>query len=142
MTEGRCAAPQCKLWGDFFERGPVVSLMPRQTAILRVAPTRSRTSLRSGIRRANGRENFQCVRSVVRGVAALACLAAGFPSRERILRLEGLGLFALCILKLFIYDLRNLETAYRILSFIALGAFLLGVSLIYTRFRTQIQRYL
>lgn len=98
--------------------------------------------MRSGIRRANGRENFQCVRSVVRGVAALACLAAGFPSRERILRLEGFGLFTLCILKLFIYDLRNLETAYRILSFIALGAFLLGVSLIYTRFRTQIQRYL
>jgi hypothetical protein len=31
------------------------------------------------------------------------------------------AMFALCILKLFLYDLRNLETAYRILSFIALG---------------------
>jgi hypothetical protein len=73
---------------------------------------------------------------------ALASLGIGFPARERILRLQGLCVFALCILKLFLYDLRNLETAYRILSFIALGAILLGVSLIYTRFRTQIQRYL
>jgi hypothetical protein len=80
--------------------------------------------------------------TVVWGFEASACLGAGFPLRERILRLQGLGLLALCILKLFIYDLRNLETMYRILSFIALGAILLGVSLIYTRFRTQIQRYL
>jgi uncharacterized membrane protein len=80
--------------------------------------------------------------TVVWGLEALACLGAGFPLRERILRLQGLGLLVLCILKLFIYDLRNLETMYRILSFIALGAILLGVSLIYTRFRTQIQRYL
>jgi uncharacterized membrane protein len=73
---------------------------------------------------------------------ALACLGMGFPARERILRLQGLGVFALCILKLFLYDLRHLETVYRILSFIALGAILLGVSLIYTRFRSQIQHYL
>ncbi len=76
------------------------------------------------------------------GLEALVCLVSGFPARERILRLQGLAVFALCILKLFLYDLRNLETVYRILSFLALGAILLGVSLIYTRFRTQVQRYL
>lgn len=80
--------------------------------------------------------------TVAWGLEALVCLAAGFPARERILRLQGLVVFALCILKLFVYDLRSLEAMYRILSFIALGAILLGVSLVYTRFRNQIQRYL
>ncbi len=80
--------------------------------------------------------------TVAWGLEALACLGTGFPGRERILRLEGLAIFALCILKLFLYDLRNLETAYRILSFIALGVILLSISWIYTRFRVRIQRYL
>jgi len=76
------------------------------------------------------------------GFEGLALLAAGFPLRERVLRLEGLGLLLFCILKLFVYDLRNLETLYRILSFIALGLILLAVSWIYTRFREHIRRLL
>jgi len=65
--------------------------------------------------------------TVVWGFEALTCLGCGFPARERILRLQGLALFALCTLKLFLYDLRHLETLYRILSFTALGIILLGV---------------
>lgn len=80
--------------------------------------------------------------TVAWGLEALACLGSGFPARERVLRLLGLAVFALCILKLFLYDLRNLETVYRILSFIALGLILLCVSWIYTRFRVEIRRYL
>lgn len=76
------------------------------------------------------------------GFEGLACLSTGFALRERILRLEGLGILLLCILKLFLYDLRNLETVYRIFTFVALGLILLGVSWIYTRFRLQIRRYL
>ncbi|MES1256970.1 MAG: DUF2339 domain-containing protein [Acidobacteriota bacterium] len=45
-------------------------------------------------------------------------------------------------MKLFVYDLRNLETLYRILSFVALGLILLAVSWIYTRFREHIRRLL
>ncbi len=80
--------------------------------------------------------------TVAYGVLGLALLAAGFPSRERTLRLEGLALLLACILKLFLYDLRSLETLYRILSFVALGIILLGVSWIYTRFRERLKRYL
>ena len=69
-------------------------------------------------------------------------LAAGFAARERMLRLSGLTLLLLCIGKVFFFDLRNLETMYRILSFIGLGVVLLLVSWIYTRFREQLQRYL
>jgi hypothetical protein len=76
------------------------------------------------------------------GFEGLALLACGFALRERILRLEGLALLLICILKLFVYDLRNLETLYRILSFVALGLILLAVSWIYTRFRDHIRKLL
>lgn len=76
------------------------------------------------------------------GVEAVALLAIGFPLRDRLQRLTGLFLFLVCVLKLFLYDFRQLETLNRIVSFIALGAILVSVSWIYTRFRGRIQRYL
>jgi hypothetical protein len=76
------------------------------------------------------------------GAEGVALLTAGFPLRDRTLRLSGLTLFMVCILKLFVYDLRQLETLYRILSFIVLGLILLSMSWVYTRFRDRIQRYL
>jgi len=80
--------------------------------------------------------------TVALGLEGLALLGAGFGLRERILRLQGLALLLACILKLFVYDLRNLETVYRILSFIVLGLIMLCVSWIYTRFREHIRRLL
>ena len=80
--------------------------------------------------------------TVALGFEGLALLSAGFALRERILRMQGLALLLTCILKLFVYDLRSLETMYRILSFIALGLIMLCVSWIYTRFREHVQRLL
>lgn len=76
------------------------------------------------------------------GLEAVALLCTGFVMRERPLRLAGLGLLLVCIGKAFLYDLRNLETVYRILSFTGLGAMLLAVSWLYTRFREQLRRML
>ena len=73
---------------------------------------------------------------------SVALLGCGFALRERVLRVEGLALLFACILKVFLYDLRNLETVYRILSFIALGVILLAVSWIYTRFHEHVRRLL
>jgi len=80
--------------------------------------------------------------TVAWGIEGAALLGLGFPLRDRTLRLSGLTLFLLCVGKLFLYDLRELETIYRILSFFVLGVILVGVSWLYTRFRDQIQRYL
>lgn len=76
------------------------------------------------------------------GLEGIALLAIGFATRDRWLRLSGLGLLLLCIAKVFFYDLRNLETIYRIFSFIGLGLILLAVSWIYTRFKEQLQKLL
>lgn len=73
---------------------------------------------------------------------AIVLLAAGLLLRERALRLSGLALLLGCIGKAFLYDLRNLETPYRILSFVGLGAILLIVSAGYTRFKDSLQKHL
>jgi hypothetical protein len=82
------------------------------------------------------------VLTVAWGAQGLALLGAGFPLRDRMLRLSGLALLLFCILKLFVYDLSYLETLPRIFSFLALGLILVGVSWIYTRFRERVQKYL
>jgi hypothetical protein len=69
-------------------------------------------------------------------------LVVGFLTRERVLRLSGLALLFVCILKLFAYDLRQLEALARILSFVVLGLVLLAVSWIYTRYRDEIRKLL
>jgi uncharacterized membrane protein len=67
------------------------------------------------------------------GLEGIGLLAVGFLFSERILRINGLALLLVCILKLFVYDLSSLETIYRIVSFIGLGVILLAVSWAYTR---------
>jgi uncharacterized membrane protein len=76
------------------------------------------------------------------GLEGAALLVVGFLARERVLRLSGLALLFLCILKLFAYDLRQLEALARILSFVVLGLVLLAVSWFYTRYREHIRRLL
>jgi len=80
--------------------------------------------------------------TVAWGAEAIVLLAAGFALRDRVLRLSGLALFLVCTLKLFFWDLRNLETLPRIMSFIVLGLLLVAVSWVYTRFRAQVQKFL
>jgi len=76
------------------------------------------------------------------GIQGVTLLAAGFPLRDRVLRLSGLAILLFCILKLFVYDLSYLETLPRIFSFLVLGLILVAVSWVYTRFRDRVARYL
>ena len=82
------------------------------------------------------------VTTVAWGVQGVVLLLAGFPLRQRCLRLAGLGLLLICVGKLFGYDLRHLDLPFRVLSFVVLGVILIGVSFAYSRFREQISRYL
>jgi len=76
------------------------------------------------------------------GAEAVVLLVAGFAFRDRVLRLSGLALFLVCTVKLFFWDLRNLDTLPRIVSFIVLGGLLVAVSWVYTRFRTVVNKFL
>lgn len=80
--------------------------------------------------------------TVAWAIQGLGLMAAGFVIRERTFRLSGFGLFAVCLFKVFLIDLRGVETIYRIFSFIVLGIILLLVSFGYTRHRDVIKRYI
>ena len=62
-----------------------------------------------------------------------ALMAVGFWKRSALVRWQALALVAFTIGKVFIYDVSELERGYRILSFIGLGAVLLGISFVYQR---------
>ncbi len=60
-------------------------------------------------------------------------MAVGFRKRSAFVRWQSLILIAFTICKVFLYDFSQLGGSYRIVSFIALGAVLLGISFIYQR---------
>src|SRR5579871_77590 len=57
----------------------------------------------------------------------------GFRQRSAFVRWQALILIGFTIVKVFIYDVSQLDKGYRILSLVALGAVLLGISFIYQR---------
>ncbi len=66
-------------------------------------------------------------------LAGVALLAVGFRRHAALLRWEGLALLAVTIVKVFLVDTSRLSQGYRIVSFLALGVLLLGVSFAYQR---------
>lgn len=71
--------------------------------------------------------------SVVWGLYGAGLLLVGRVRRARLLRLMALALLTLTTLKVFFLDLSALDRAYRIVSFIVLGAILLAVSYLYQK---------
>jgi uncharacterized membrane protein len=85
-------------------------------------------------------QNYRQI-SLVRGftysaiwlIYGAALMAVGFRKRSAFLRWQALILIAITTGKIFLYDMSQLGGSYRILSFIALGGVLLGISFVYQR---------
>jgi uncharacterized membrane protein len=60
-------------------------------------------------------------------------MAVGFWRRSAFVRWQALVLIALTIVKVFVYDVSELDRGYRIVSFIVLGVLLLAISFVYQR---------
>jgi len=71
--------------------------------------------------------------SVVWALYGAGLLLVGSTRGARLLRLLGLALLAVTAVKVFVFDLSALDSAYRIVSFIVLGAILLVVSYLYQK---------
>ena len=67
-------------------------------------------------------------------------MAIGFWRRSSFVRWQALILIAVTILKVFIYDVSQLEREFRILSFIVLGILLLAISFAYQQNWLQLPR--
>ena len=60
-------------------------------------------------------------------------MIVGCVRRSAFVRWQALILIAVTIVKVFVYDVSQLDRAYRIVSFIVLGALLLAISFVYQR---------
>ncbi|MCX6605169.1 MAG: DUF2339 domain-containing protein [Acidobacteria bacterium] len=76
--------------------------------------------------------------SLLLALYGLALMAQGMARNFRLHRVLGLGLFALVVLKLYLYDIWQLDRFYRILAFVVLGALLLSGSFLYSRYRHRL----
>ena len=75
-------------------------------------------------------------------VYASLALVLGIVKRWRVVRLAGLGLLVVPILKLFLFDSFALERGFRVAAFMGLGGILLVGGFLYQRYTTAIRGFL
>ena len=73
---------------------------------------------------------------------AVALLVVGIAKGSRPVRLAALGLLAIPIAKVFVYDVFTLERAYRVAAFVGLGVLLLASGYLYQRYGKAIKGFL
>ncbi|TPN76120.1 DUF2339 domain-containing protein [Mesorhizobium sp. CU2] len=73
-------------------------------------------------------------------VIGVALLTAGVWLKSQVLRIASAALIATAVLKVFLFDMSELEGVLRALSFIGLGAVLIGIGLFYQRLLTRAAR--
>jgi uncharacterized membrane protein len=80
----------------------------------------------------------QATYSVLWTAFGAALLALGLWSRRRSYRFGGIALLLVTVGKVLAFDMAQVNTPYRILSCIALGAALVALSFLYHRFSDQL----
>ena len=75
-------------------------------------------------------------------VYAVILLVVGITKRWRLVRLSALGLLAIPIVKVFVYDVFALEQVYRIIAFVGLGFLLLASAYFYNRYSKAVKSFL
>lgn len=73
---------------------------------------------------------------------ALGLFFAGFLMHARLFRLGGLGILALALCRIVLFDVWKLDPPLRILSFLILGGVLLVLGYLYNRYAERIRRWL
>ncbi len=80
--------------------------------------------------------------TVAWGVEGVLIFLLALAVKERSFRLTGLGVLLLCVGKVLALDFWGLQTRDRWITLISLGAALMFVSFLYTRYRETIRQYL
>lgn len=90
-------------------------------------------------------ENLRSVEStsisILMAAYAVLLVGIGVFTRSAIDRILGLGLIAVVVTKLYLYDVWLLGRVYRIAAFITLSALLLLMSYLYSRYRASIESW-
>ncbi len=76
--------------------------------------------------------------SVLWTLFSVVLMLLGFRKNNPMLRKVSFGLFLVVVIKVFLFDMSNFSTPYRIISFIILGLVLVGTSYLYYRHKDRI----
>ena len=80
-------------------------------------------------------KTYKIALSILFGVYALILVVIGINKKKKHLRLAAIGLFGFTLLKLFLYDLANLETIAKTIVMVSLGVLLLVISFLYNKYK-------
>ena len=84
------------------------------------------------------RESDKLGLSILWGVYGILLIVLGIWKSVKYLRISGITLFSITLLKLFFYDLRDLDTLSKTVVFITLGIIFLLASFLYNKFKERI----
>lgn len=76
--------------------------------------------------------------SILWGSYSLMLIAIGLWKNKKHLRIGAIGLFAITLIKLFFYDIAQLNTISKTVVFVSLGVLLLIISFLYNKFKLAI----
>ena len=79
--------------------------------------------------------------TVLWAVYSMGVIGAGIAVRSRWVRLAGMGLLAVPVAKLFVFDVFLLDMEYRVAAFLTLGVLLLAMGLVYQRYSRQVRGF-
>ncbi|HTL07653.1 MAG TPA: DUF2339 domain-containing protein, partial [Chitinophagaceae bacterium] len=78
---------------------------------------------------------LKAILPIIWGICSFVCMWLGMHYKYRTLRIISLILFSITLLKLFVFDIRNIPTGGKIAAFFCLGVLLLVVSFMYQRLK-------
>jgi len=87
---------------------------------------------------AQSQQMYKLGLSILWGVYALWLIILGIWKKQQYLRIGAIGLFAVTLAKLFVYDISHLNTISKTIVFVLLGVLLLLISFLYNKFRSKI----
>src|SRR5665647_4122 len=80
-------------------------------------------------------QSYKLGLSILWGVYALLLIMLGIWKNKKHLRMGAIGLFAVTLIKLFFYDISQLDTISKTIVFVALGILLLIISFLYNKYK-------
>lgn len=83
-------------------------------------------------------QSYKLGLSILWGVYSFLLIAFGIWKNKVYLRIGGISLFGITLLKLFLYDIVHLNTISKTIVFVSLGVLLLIISFLYNKYKNQI----
>lgn len=83
-------------------------------------------------------KNYKLGLSILWGVYSLMLIMIGLWRNKKHLRIGAMVLFGITLIKLFVYDLRHLNTISKTIVFVSLGVLLLIISFLYNKYSSRI----